>query len=506
MIIVLNVFKKLKNMKKLTLLAVALTAMLTAGAQAPIERPKLVVGIMVDQMRWDYLYTYNKMWRSDGGIHRLLDGGYSCGNTMIDYVPTYTACGHSCVYTGTTPAFNGITGNTIMIHGKSMTSVQDTTVTGVGTTTNVGQASPRNLLVTTIGDELRLATDMQARVVGVSLKDRASILPAGHAANGAYWYDNKVPGFITSTYYMDKLPKWVSQFNKQNKKIMTDYDLWNNRNGVTMTFAMAEAAIDGEQLGQDDITDLLAVSISTTDYVGHSWSTRSLQLDSIYEQLDLDLAHFLDVLDSKVGKGNYLLFLTADHGATHNYRYMSEHSLPTETFGTTALKTAAMDMVKDKFGVDKVVKATLGYNWFLDNEAIAAVGADREAIKRAIVEQVERDDRISWVVDLEHPYDRGIPREVIDRVVKGYYPARCGELYLIPVMGVYAGSHDGKGSTHGTWNQSDTHIPLVFYGWHVPHGERVERNGMTDIAATIAAMLHIQAPDACVGQPIPFRK
>lgn len=492
-------------MKKLILMALALVGLAAASAQPQIERPRLVVGIVIDQMRWDYLYTYNEMWRNDGGIRRLLDGGYSCGNTMIDYLPTFTACGHSCVYTGTTPAFNGIVGNTMVVHGKAITSVNDTTVTGVGTTTDKGLASPRNMLVTTLGDQLKLGTNMKAKVVGVSLKDRAAILPAGHGADGAYWYDDKVPAFITSTYYMDKLPRWVEKFNKDNKATMKKYDLWNNRNGVTMTFDMAAAAIDGEQLGQDEVPDLLAVSISTTDYVGHAWSTRSLQLDSIYDQLDIDLARFFNVLDQKVGKGNYLFFLTADHGGTHNYKYMTEHHMPSETFGNSGAKKVVNEAIKNKFGIDEVIKGTMSYNWFLNNEAIAAAGADREAVKKEIIDMLEHDDRIAWVIDFEHPYDSAIPREVVDRAVKGYYPARCGELYLIPNIGVYSGSHDGKGSTHGTWNQSDTHIPLVFYGWHVPHGERVERNGMTDIAATVAAMLHIQAPDACIGQPIPFK-
>ena len=455
-------------------------------------------------MRWDYLYTYYDKWQ-EGGIKRLLAEGYSCQNTFIDYVPTYTACGHSCVYTGTTPAFNGIVGNNFLLHGKSITSVNDTTVAGVGTTTNVGQASPRNLLVTTLGDELRLATQFKARVVGVALKDRAAILPAGHAPTGAYWYDSKVPGFITSDYYMKQLPKWVEQFNKKNQKVMKDYDLWNNRNGVTMTFEMAKAAIDGEQLGQDDVTDLLAISISTTDYVGHTWSTRSLQLDSIYEQLDIDLAHFFHALDAKVGKGNYLLFLTADHGATHNYQFMSGHSLPSDPWSTSPAKNAVNDSILAQFGVKDVVKNTIGYSWYLNNEALEASGADRETIKRTIARIVERDDRIAWVIDMEHPYERAIPRELLDRVVRGYYAKRSGELYIIPVTGNYAGTRAGKGSTHGTWNQSDSHIPLIFYGWHVPQGERVEPNGMIDIAPTVAAMLHISAPDGAIGKPIVFK-
>lgn len=492
-------------MKKILIMVMVMAAMTTASAQTTPERPKLVVGIIVDQMRWDYLYTYSSTWRADGGIRRLLDEGYACNNTIIDYLPTFTACGHTCVYTGTTPAFNGIVGNTMVVHGQPISSCNDTTVTGVGTTGRIGQASPRNLLVTTLGDELKMGTDMRARVVGVALKDRASILPAGHAANGAYWYDKSVPGFITSSYYMAQLPQWVERFNKDHRQTMTDNDLWNNRSGVTMTFEMAKAAIDGELLGQDDVPDLLAISISTTDYVGHSWSTRSLQLDSVYEQLDIDLGHFIRTLDQKVGRGNYLMFLTADHGATHNYRYMSQHKMPSDTWSNKRAQDAVNDLVKTRFGVANAVKHTMSYNWFLDNEAIAAADADHDEVKRYIVELLERDDRIAWVIDFEHAYDRGIPRDVVDRAVLGYHPSRCGELYLIPVIGVYAGSRDGKGSTHGTWNQGDSHIPLLFYGWHVPHGERIERNGMVDIAPTIAAMLHIQAPDACVGKPIPFK-
>lgn len=490
--------------KRIICAATALLAAVSMTLNAQVERPKLVVGIVVDQMRWDYLYTYQSKWGNDG-IKRLLNEGYSCGNTVIDYLPTFTSCGHTCVYTGTTPAFHGITGNTMMLHGQPVNCCLDTTVTGVGTTTKVGLASPRNMLVTTLGDELKLATNMEARVVGVALKDRASILPAGHAANGAYWYDSKVPGFITSTYYMERLPRWVEQFNKSNKRTMTDCDLWNHRSGVTMTFEMARAAIDGEQLGQDNVTDLLAISISTTDYVGHAWSTRSLQLDSIYEQLDIDVAAFLNVLDQKVGKGNYLLFLTADHGATHNYQFMSEHRLPTDTWRTKEARELVNDAMRSKYGIDNVIEHTLTYNWFLNNDAIAAAGADREAIKRDIINMLQQDDRIAWVIDFERAHQQSIPREVVDRAVRGYYPSRSGELYLIPNIGVYAGSQTGKGSTHGTWNLSDSHIPLVFYGWHVPHGERVERNGMTDIAATVAAMLHIKAPDACLGQPIPFK-
>ena len=200
---------------------VALSIVAAVAASAQVSRPKLVVGIVVDQMRWDYLYTTSHRW-GDGGFNRLLSNGYSCANTLIDYVPTVTACGHASIYTGSTPAFHGIAGNNYMLDGRSVSSVEDTTVQGVGTTGKAGLRSPRNLLVTTLGDQLKLATDGQAHVIGLSLKDRAAILPAGHGADGAYWYDNSTHQFITSTYYRTSLPSWVKDFNRSHAALLAD--------------------------------------------------------------------------------------------------------------------------------------------------------------------------------------------------------------------------------------------------------------------------------------------
>ena len=198
-------------MKKNILILLLLACSFMGHAQ--VNRPKLVVGIVVDQMRWDYLYYYNKEF-VEGGFKRLLAEGYSCENTMIPYIPTVTAIGHSSIYTGSVPALTGILGNSFFINGKNTYCCGDDNVQSVGSSSKEGKMSPRNLLASTIGDELKLATDFKSKVIGVALKDRAAILPAGHSADAAYWWDTSAGHFVTSTYYMDKLPSWAVEFNK----------------------------------------------------------------------------------------------------------------------------------------------------------------------------------------------------------------------------------------------------------------------------------------------------
>jgi len=187
-----------------------------APVSTDLPRPKLVVGIVVDQMRWDYLYRYYSRYQSNG-FKRLLNEGYSCENTQVDYIPTVTAAGHTCIYTGTVPAIHGMAGNDFIIQatGKSVYCTDDSSVQTVGSTTKAGQMSPHMLLTTTVTDELRLATNFHSKVIGIALKDRGGILPAGHTANAAYWLDDKTGNWITSTYYMSDLPQWAKDFNDE---------------------------------------------------------------------------------------------------------------------------------------------------------------------------------------------------------------------------------------------------------------------------------------------------
>lgn len=488
-------------MKKSALLTVAVLAwMCTAAVQAQIERPRLVVGIVVDQMRWDYLYTYYNKWEQ-GGFRRLMDQGFSLDNTLIDYVPTVTAAGHASIYTGTTPAFHGIAGNDYMLHGRPTSSVRDTTVAGVGTDSSAGKRSPRNLLATTIGDQMKLVTDFQARVVGVAIKDRAAVLPAGHAADGAYWLDGKAKRFVTSTYYRDALPRWVSRFNDEHQDLLAG-DLWNSWRGATATMQLAAAAIDGEQLGRDEVPDLLTISISSTDAAAHNYGLHVPRVDSIYYELDRQLALFFDLLDRKVGEGEYLVFLTADHGGTYTEPFMTGHRVVTGTWNPSQAFKDTNAALEARFGVPKLLKSEMEFSFYLDNELIAARGLDRDAVAAEAVRLLSVPDEVQWVVDFAHLDRYVLPAELRERLVKGYNQDRSGELFIIPTVGVYARYRPDAGANHGTWSQSDSHIPLVMMGWGVPHGSSSRQVAMTDIAPTVCAMLRIQAPNGCIGHAV----
>ncbi len=289
-----------------------------------VQRPKLVVGIVVDQMRWDYLYRYQEKYTADG-LNKLLSKGYVCQNTQIPYVPTYTAPGHTCIYTGSVPAITGIVGNNWYDKNlnKNVYCTDDNQVKSVGDSSVAGIMSPKKLLVTTITDELRLATNFKSKTIGIAIKDRGAILPAGHSANGAYWFSGATGKWITSTYYRNDLPSWVQAENTKvasdkmmqktwqtimeiekyhestedkvpweapyrgetepvfehqlEAELMKSPDLLRALPyGNTMTLEMAEAAIKGEEMGTDAITDFLTVSLSSTDYIGHQFGTNSV--------------------------------------------------------------------------------------------------------------------------------------------------------------------------------------------------------------------------------------
>lgn len=542
----------MKKIKVISFLSMALLGCGTASAQqsnqVAIERPKLVVGIVVDQMRWDYLYRYQKRY-TDGGFKRLLGEGFSCENTMIPYVPSVTAIGHTCIYTGSVPSIHGIAGNNFVKEGKKVYCTDDDSVKPVGTTSKAALMSPRNLWVSTIGDEMKIASNGRAKVVGVALKDRASILPAGHNPNGAFWFDDQTGCFITSSYYMDRLPKWVEAFN--GKRLPEQYlsQKWNTlypkntytesttdeneyengiREGVkatlplnlpelykkygygiirntpfgnSLTLDMAKAAIDGEQLGADDETDLLAVSCSSTDYIGHQVGTHAIETEDTYLRLDKAIADFLAYLDSKVGKGNYLVFLSADHGAMNNAAFLQDRRIPAGSWNASATaKKLNQVLAKEYPEAGDIVKTVMNYQVFFNRDVIKSKQLDFDNIKQTVVNVLKEDPNVLYACDMAKASTESIPEEVKSRIINGYNRERSGDVVIILKPNFYA--HSMKGTDHGAWNSYDTHIPLVFMGWGIKHGATTKQTFMTDIAPTIAAMLHVQAPNGCVGKAI----
>tara|TARA_B100000949_G_scaffold235262_1_gene257374 strand:+ start:1755 stop:3392 length:1638 start_codon:yes stop_codon:yes gene_type:complete len=518
---------------------------------APIaQTPKLVVGIVVDQMRYDYLTRFWNQY-GEGGFKRLVNEGFNCKNNHFNYAPTSTGPGHTSVYTGTTPATHGIIGNDWFDKesGEDVYCAGDDSYASVGTTSDAGKMSPHRMLTTTITDELRLHTQKRGKVIGVALKDRGAILPAGHAANAAYWFEGGQDGnWITSTYYMDELPQWVVDFNSSDivesykkpwntlKPIETyvesgldanNYEglqegetsntfphdlpaIWDQNgqfdlirrspygNSITADFALA--ALEGEDLGADTITDFLAISFSSTDYVGHFFGVNSKEIEDTYIRLDQDLARIFSTLDEKVGEGEYTVFLTADHAAIDVPSYLMDSKIPAGYLDMNGMKTKFAEFLQYKYGTTDVVRDLSNYQLFLDHKILTNLDIDLDDAQEEIARELLTYEGIGQVYTAsqmwKNEYTEGVPYILQN----GYNQKRSGDVLLVPSVGYI--SYGKTGSTHGSPQIYDTHVPLLLYGKGIKQGSTVTRTEIPDIAPTIAALLGMAFPSGTTGRPI----
>jgi predicted AlkP superfamily pyrophosphatase or phosphodiesterase len=417
----------------------------------------------------------------------------------------------------------------------------------VGATGTSGEMSPKNMLVTSIADELKLATNFRGKVVGVAIKDRGAILPAGHAADAAYWFDGRSGNFVTSTYYMNEVPAWVKAFN--DKKLMNGYfeKGWNTLYpintyvqstsdtkpyegkpfgaeqtafpynlkkfvdksfgtvsstpyGNTLTIEMAKAAIENEKLGADNITDMLAVSFSSPDYIGHAFGPNSIEAEDNYLRLDKEMGEFFNYLDTKVGKGQYLVFLSADHGVAHVPGFSVENKLPGGVIPDDRWAKEMTAGLKDAFGTEKLIVSNYNYQVHLNNRLIDSLKIDKGAVKKWIINYLNKQPEISRAFDLEDLSGTTLNYKIKEMVSNGYYPKRGGDIQMILQPGYIDGG--ATGTTHGSWNPYDAHIPMLFYGWKVKPGKISRETHMTDIAPTVAALLKIQMPSGNVGHVV----
>jgi predicted AlkP superfamily pyrophosphatase or phosphodiesterase len=540
-----------KTIFLLLLVVFAQQAISQTKTSAPaVSKPKLVVGIVIDQMRWDYLYRFQPLFKANGGFKRMMGEGFSCDNTMIPYAPTVTACGHTCVYTGSVPAIHGIAGNAWWDNqlNRVVYCSEDKSVKTIGSNTDAGQMSPKNMLTTSICDELRISSNFKSKVIGVAIKDRGSILPAGHSANAAYWYDPKNGNFITSSYYMNALPDWVNQFNNRklvdslyalgwktglSKETFADYatddvkvyegkpfgkdaigfpydlsafigkdysKISTTPHGNSLTAEMAKAAVIAEKLGKGTATDFLAVSFSSTDYIGHSFGPNSWEHVDDYVKLDDELGKLLSFLDAQVGKNQYTVFLTADHAVAHVPGFMKEHRLPAGNFDDNTARKEMNDMIKEKYGVSNAVESLFNYQVSLNHKKLDSAKADINAIKQQIIQILLKKDAVANAFETSKIMATSIPQVQREMFANGYYPNRGGDIQFVLKSGYMEGSTTG--TTHGLWAPYDAHIPLLFYGWGIKKGNSHKEVYMTDIAPTVAALLKIQMPSGNIGHVI----
>lgn len=537
------------------ILAIFFSGMVNGQVKRDQHGPKLVVGIIVDQMRNEYLYRFDSKF-SSGGFKRLMGDGFMVKNGHYNYVPTITGPGHASVYTGSTPAIHGIISNDWYDKNEkvNVNCVGDPNQQVVGVKEGNGDVSPWRMLSTTITDELKIATQKRAKVIGVSIKDRGAVLPAGHMADGAYWYDGGTGRFITSTYYMKQLPEWVERFNNRNlpdkylsgewntlfpiaqyvesgpddtpyeikvggkDRPVFPYDLKKLRkpgdyNLLTSTpFAndylaeLAKAAIDGEKLGADNITDFLTISFSSTDILGHGVGPNAIEIEDMYLRLDRDIEGLLKTLDQKVGPGNYTVFLTADHGAADVAQYSKDNRLPGGRFNydqvASALNAHLQKYFPGKNLVEKLNTGEVFFNQDIFGRDPKASGVELLIATELAVNFLLTQDGVANVYSenllRQGAYDDGGMKGMVFR---GYNPKRCGDIVIVLEPGWY-GTTRVEGTSHGSPYTYDTNVPMLFYGNGIKSGSTVAYHPITDIAATMAVLLKIKYPSGCTGQPI----
>ncbi|MBI3425016.1 MAG: alkaline phosphatase family protein [Acidobacteria bacterium] len=515
---------------------------------------KLVVGIVIDQFRYDYLQRFADQF-SAGGFRRLLNGGAVFTNANYPQTPTYTACGHAMFMTGSVPATNGIIGNEWYdrASGKTITSVSDDKAQfkSLGGKPGARAAAPHKLLGSTLGDELRLATAGQAKVVGISFKDRSAILPAGKRPNGAYWFDADTGTLTSSTYYFNDLPDWVKQFNqaqrpdkyfgakwekllpeaayqrsapddaayekkarygstfpyiinggeeKPGPKFYTQFEITPYANEYLANFA--KAAIENEGLGADDTTDLLTISFSANDLLGHLYGPYSQEVQDLTLRTDRTLADLFAYLDKKIGLDNVLIALTADHGVAPIPEQVQEigHG---GRISAKAVTDAVQNALAQRFGEDKWVLNFGNGNVYLDETVIERRKLDAAEVERAAQTAVLAVPGIAECLTRSQLLKGQVPQTMIARsVANGFFPPRNGNLVVVPQpFNFFAEGRDGLIiTTHGTPYSYDTHVPMIFYGAGVTPGYYHHASSPADIAPTLAALLKVQPPSNNIGR------
>ncbi|MFI0428397.1 alkaline phosphatase PafA [Mariniflexile sp. HMF6888] len=516
------------------------------------DNPKLVVGIVVDQMRYDYLTRfYNKY--GEGGFKRMINEGYNCKNNHFNYVPTYTGPGHTSVYTGATPKYHGIIGNNWYDKElkKSVYCAGDETVQSVGTTDIAGQMSPHRMKTTTFADENRLFTQMRGKTIGVALKDRGAILPAGHTANAAYWFHGKDEGnWISSTFYIKELPKWVLNFNKK-KSVASYFKEWNTYydistytesgsdlnnfeggfkgketatfpydlealkkqngnyeilkisaygNDITTDFALA--AIEGEQLGEDNYTDILTLSYSSSDYVGHNFGVNSKEVQDTYIRLDKNLERLFSYLDANIGKNQYTVFLTADHAAVDVPAYLQTVKIPAGYIDSKAQKNKFMEFVEAEYGTADLIENVSNNQVFLNRAKLKELDLDLDDVQNAIVNEIINYEHIDKAYTATTMSSTEFNSGIEALLQKGFNQKKSGDVIFVYDPAFI--SYSKTGSTHGSGLNYDTHVPLLFFGKGIKHGNTFQKTEITDIAPTMSALLGISFPNGAIGQPLEF--
>jgi len=503
------------------------------------EKPKLVVAIVVDQMRYDFLENLSNRF-TENGFKRLIDYGYNCKNNYFNYVPTVTGPGHASISTGSTPITHGVVGNNWYDREKkeSIYCANDSDYKHIGGDAYSGNKSPNNLLVDTFADVNKLSNNNDSKTISVAIKDRGSILMGGKTADAAYWYYGKERAqWITSNYYMNELPDWVNNFNNEDNlekyledwvtfEEITNYDNYeiddNNYEkqfkgkdnsafpysikslmkhndcfdmiketpyGNSMTTDFAIEAIINENLGKSGFTDVLTIGYSSTDYVGHNFGVASVETQDVYIRLDREIAKLLSFLDKEIGENQYTLFLTGDHGVLEIPAFLSDSGVNATAISKEDLTEKALRKLYNVFAIEdeKFIVNVENNQIYLNDERIRELNLDKNIIIDELVEILQSFDFITNAYSAEFILNSQNLSGYEKLIQNGFHKERSGDIAFILKPNVIF--HDRKGTTHGSGYNYDTHVPLIFYGNGIKNGETLDYTEIPDIAPTISELL-----------------
>ena len=518
-----------------------LLILLGCSASSENKKPKLVVAIVIDQMRYDFLENLSHRY-SDNGFNRLVNDGFNCKNNFYNYVPTVTGPGHSSISTGSTPKTHGIVGNNWYDRERrhSIYCTDDSNYNNVGGDDYSGNKSPNNLLVETFADINKMSNN-KSKTISIAIKDRGSILMGGKTADAAYWYYGKERAqWITSTFYMNQIPDWVKEFNKEDnlekyledwntlKDISTyeNHEIDNNSfeklfkgkdnsafpydtkslmkhndcfdmiketpYGNTMTTDFAIKAIVNENLGKRGVTDVITVGYSSTDYIGHSFGVASVETQDTYIRLDLEIQKLLSFLDKQIGKNEYTLFLTGDHGVLEIPAYLSSTGVNAQAVSENDLTNKVVKKLNDVLGIEvkKLIANVDNSQIYLNDEVISEMNLNKSKVVNELVKILESFDFISKAYTADFILGSSELIEYEKLIRNGYHKERSGDIALILKENVIF--YNGKGTTHGSGYNYDTHVPLIFYGYGIKKGETLNHTEIPDIAPTISKLLGLE--------------
>ncbi|HKR06204.1 MAG TPA: alkaline phosphatase family protein [Bacteroidia bacterium] len=499
-------------------------------------RPRLIIGIVVDQMRYDYIDHYWDKF-SSGGFKRLVNEGTLFKNCHYNYVPTETAPGHASIYTGATPSVHGIIGNVWWNYGakKSLSSVQDEN--------NPSQLSPNKLLVETLTDRFKKSF-AGSRVYSISIKDRGAILPGGKNADAAFWFNDTTGKWISSRYYNEAKTnaKWVADFNNADypKQFLKkgwnlipghhyDYPdssssyegtLGNNNQyffpyrfdstnygsikytswGNKLTALFAEQALMNEKLGQTKVPDFLCISFSSTDYVGHKFGINSVEIEQTYLDLDGDIANLLNLFDKQIGKNNYLVFLSADHGAVSNPQYLLDNGQTGGVILFDTLNLKLKNLAGDVPRQESLILDFSGDQVKFNEPLIKARNLDMDSLLNVFTDFLATQPGIALALTSNELKTNKYKYGIRQMIQNGFHASRNAEIVFV-LKPNWLTWYNKKGTSHGTPYEYDTHVPLIFYGWKIKNEKSDTDVKITDIAPTVSKLLGIELSNS-TGTPI----